>query len=375
METTNAEKKRIFSRLCPVRLGILILSLAVILLYFILRSNKKVMSAVCRGFVRPYHRIVGSLCALARFSVAEFLYAVLILGLLAYIVRAGVLVIRRPEKLWRLYKTVLTLLTAGFAFYAGFCLLWGIYYDAADFALENGIHTSDVSVKELNAVTLYFVRLTNEYGALVPRDENGIFSVPPKDILDGAADIYINVEEGFPSLEWPKLRPKPFFTSKILSYLNFTGFFFPFTGEANINVDSPACMIPSTVAHELAHQRGVATEDQANFVGIMASLESEDPVYCYSAALLGYIHLGNALHGADYELWKEAYYLLDENVQADLRFNSEYWDRFETKVSEASEVVYTDFLYSYGEERGMKSYGACIDLLIAYYYDQALEEK
>lgn len=43
-----------------------------------------------------------------------------------------------------------------------------------------------------------------------------------------------------------------------MSRINYTGFFFPYTAEANVNVDSPLCMLPSTIAHELAHQRGVA---------------------------------------------------------------------------------------------------------------------
>ena len=79
-----------------------------------------------------------------------------------------------------------------------------------------------------------------------------------------------------------------------MSAMNFTGVYFAFTGESNINVDAPACLIPSTIAHELSHQRGIASEQECNFLAVLASTTSGDPVYEYSGWLMGYIHLGNA---------------------------------------------------------------------------------
>jgi len=159
--------------------------------------------------------------------------------------------------------------------------------------------------------------------------------------------------------------------SLLMSNMNFTGVFFPITGEANLNVHCPQSFLPATLAHEIAHQRGVAAEDEANFVAVMACLKSEDPAFIYSAALLAYIHLGNALHSADYEAWENLYYQIDDAVQMDLRENNEYWARFETKTAEISERVYSGFLMNNGQELGIKSYGACVDLLVAYYYDSA----
>ena len=100
-------------------------------------------------------------------------------------------------------------------------------------------------------------------------------------------------------------------------------------------------------------------------------MESGDRAYTYSAALLAYIHLGNALHGADYDAWLQVYGSLCESARNDLRQNSEYWDQFKTKAAVASEAVYTSFLQSHGQELGMQSYGACVDLLVAYYAERA----
>lgn len=369
-ETENRKLKKLFLQ-CPAAHVILAVSVVVIALYFLLRDNTAVMEAVCRGFVRPYHRIVGSLCSYVSFSVAEALYAALIIWALAYVIRAACLLIKRGGKLLRLYKTAAALLAAVCAFYAGFCLLWGVYYTSAGFARENGIVTRKYSVQELESVTCYFADMCNEYSGMVQRGDSGDFAVSLDEIFDATPTLYKRAEELFPSLSWPETRAKPFLTSKLLSYINFTGFFFPFTAEANINVNSPACLIPSTIAHELAHQRGVAAEDEANFVGIMACLESGNEVYTYSAALLAYIHLGNALYKADNDAWREVYYSLDDTVRADMKGNNEYWDRFETKISQVSDTVYTGFLESYGEDRGLQSYGACVDLLISFYLKEA----
>jgi hypothetical protein len=260
------------------------------------------------------------------------------------------------------------------AVYAGFCLLWGVYYYTSDFETQSGICAQLVSVEQLKSVTAYFARLANKYAVQVQRDENGLFAEDMDAIFARSDTLYDNVEEQFPCLAGDGLHAKPFMFSKAMSYINFTGFFFPFTGEANINVDSPDCLIPSTIAHELAHQRGVAQEDEANFVAVLSSLESGDAAYCYSACLLSYIHLGNALYKADRDAWLEIYSTLCPQVLADFADNNAYWAQFETPVSTVSDAVYTGFLQSYGQSLGLQSYGACVDLLVAYYYEYSIEE-
>ena len=60
-------------------------------------------------------------------------------------------------------------------------------------------------------------------------------------------------------------------------------------------------------------------------------------------------------------------------MRADLRANNAYWAQFETPVNTVSDAVYTGFLKSYGQSDGLQTYGKCVDLLIAYYYNIALE--
>lgn len=355
--------------LCPGRHILFFLSSALIGAYFLLRDNFALMTLVCEYFTRPWHRVYSRFCAMIPVSVAAVIIAALVIFVLVYIILSILRLIRFKGRLAQLYRLVFTLLTLLLVIYALFCLLWGVYYYTSDFESQSGLEGTPVSAEQLESVTSFFVDIINEYSTQVQRDESGCFAEPLEPVFERSATLYHNAEQFFPCLEGQEIEAKPFLFSKGMSYIGFTGFFFPFTGEANINVDAPACLIPSTIAHEIAHQRGVAAEDEANFVAVLSTLESGDAVYTYSGALLAYIHLSNALYDANYEAWEAVYDRLDESAKTDLRANNAYWAQFETPVSEASDAVYTGFLQSYGQELGLKSYGACVDLLVAYYED------
>ena len=141
--------------------------------------------------------------------------------------------------------------------------------------------------------------------------------------------------------------------------MDFTGFYFPFTGEANLNVDCPASFLPSTIVHEMAHQRGIASEQECNFIAIAVSLASGDPVYRYSGLLMGYVHLGNALYRADPDRWQVIRDTLPDTVVADLRQNSAYWAAFEGPVNDAASKVYDSFLKSNGESVASRATAPC----------------
>ena len=82
----------------------------------------------------------------------------------------------------------------------------------------------------------------------------------------------------------------------------------------------------------------------------------------------------NALAGADYDAYAEIYYTLSDTVRADFKAQSAYWDQFRDSVPQkASNTVYDSFLKSNDQELGMQSYGACVNLLVHYYIDEARE--
>ena len=375
METTLKKKSgpaAIFA-LCPKRHVLLLISAGLIALHLLMRGNHELMAFLSEKAVRPLHRALGALCAHVPFSAAELLLALFSASVLLYIVVQTVGLIRRGERAARLYRTLVTLLTAGLSIYALFSLLWGVYYYADDFVQKSGFENGAVSTEELESVTRYFARLANEYGAEVPRGENGLCCSDRTEILRRSPEVFAITEKEYPCLEGPPLAAKGIVCSRVMSYLDFSGFFFPFTAEANVNMDMPACDLAATVAHELSHQRGVAKEQEANFTAVLACLKYGDPEYCYSACLLAYTHLGNALYSADREAWEKVADSLSDDVLRDLLSRRDYWAAFDTPVQTASNTVYEGFLHSYDQTLGLRSYGACVDLLVNCYYDDSLQ--
>lgn len=372
MEKT-AHKKNL-RRLAPVRLGITLLCLLAVALIYALRVDEGAMLWVYEHVTHPYHLFMSKLCSHFAFSAAELVYAAAILGLAAYLLWCVYRLIRFPEKLWQLYRLVLTLAMAGAIFWAGLNVMWTPCYYAPGFAEQSGVDDGPLELEELETVTRWFAALASEYADEVPRDENGACTTDRDSVLDRAAGVFEGAAELYPFLDGEALRPKPIHFSRIMSYLDFTGFFFPMTGEANLNMDSPVFLLPSTSQHEISHQRGVAMEQECNFVAVLSCLESEYADFRYAGAALAYIYLGNALAGADYEAYTEIYYSLSDTVRADFKAQSAYWDEFrDSAAQKASNTVYDSFLKSNGQELGMQSYGACVNLLVHYYIDEARE--
>ena len=372
MEKT-AHKKNL-RRLAPVRLGITLLCLLAVALIYALRVDEGVMLWVYEHVTHPYHLFMSKLCSHFAFSAAELVYAAAILGLAAYLLWCVYRLIRFPEKRWQLYRLVLTLAMAGAIFWAGLNVMWTPCYYAPGFAEQSGVDDGPLELEELETVTRWFAALASEYADEVPRDENGACTTDRDSVLDRAAGVFEGAAELYPFLDGEALRPKPIHFSRIMSYLDFTGFFFPMTGEANLNMDSPVFLLPSTSQHEIAHQRGVAMEQECNFVAVLSCLESEYADFRYAGAALAYIYLGNALAGADYEAYTEIHYSLSDTVRADFKAQSAYWDEFrDSAAQKASNTVYDSFLKSNGQELGMQSYGACVNLLVHYYIDEARE--
>ncbi len=366
------KKKRGFAaiwRLCPLRHVLLLLNGLIIALHLATRADYALNRRLSANFVRPVHRFLSRATDALPFSLAEAIYALAIIGGLVYIISKLIRMFRRKEWGKQVYIILITLLTAGAVFYGSFCLLWGVFYYGDDFMAQSGLRKEKISTQQLQEVTAWYAALANEYAGQVPRDARGVCELDRRAVLAQSPRVYVGLEQRFPCLQGPEVHAKGMLFSRVMSLLDFTGFFFPLTAEANVNTDFPSCLFPSTVAHELAHQRGVAKEQEANFVAVLACLDYGEPEYVYSAALLAYTHLGNALYSADRDAWEQIYGGLDERVLRDFAANRAYWRQFETPVQKASNTVYESFLQSYDQELGLKSYGACVDLLVNYYYD------
>ncbi len=343
-------------------------------LFYLFRGNQAVMDWLITHITGPYKTAMSALLNPLPFAMAEVLCMGVIVLAIVYLARTVYLLIRRPGRVLRLVRRVAVGVSALLMIYCGFTLLWGINYYGTSFSDRAGLTRRGATTSELYSLSLAFADKLNELADSVSRDEDGVFSEKVADIFERSAGLYDGIVEEYPFLEAAERNPKGLVVSRLISYMGFTGFFFPFTGEATLNIDAPACLLPATVAHELSHQRGVTDEDEANFVAILACLRCDDAMYQYSGCLLAYIHLTNALYKADSSLSSQVRATLDEDVIADLQANNAYWNALESTTAgktaqKAADSAYSSFASSYGEEDVMERYEACVELLVAYYFD------
>ena len=350
----------------------LLADLMLLAAFWIAREHRDWMNALADHVVLPLRLALSSVTYRVSFSVMEVLYALAALAAIGYVAWSVAAVVRAGgRRASRVYAATVGAVCIGLTVYLLSSFLWGVSYYTDTFQDKSGVRAEEVSLPDLTAVTAWFASNLTETADEVPRDAAGLFDVSLDDIFADSTAVYEGAEELFPFLAFEDRVPKRMFFSKVMSAMNFTGVYCAFTGESNINVDAPACLIPSTIAHELAHQRGFASEQECNFLAVLASTTSGNPVYAYSGWLMGYIHLGNALYGADREAWQAIRDTLPDTVRADLASNNAYWASFEGVAADASQKVYDTILKGYGQEDGIRSYGTVVDLLVAYYRDTA----
>ena len=165
-----------------------------------------------------------------------------------------------------------------------------------------------------------------------------------------------------------KSSVKPVMLSEPMTYTHISGVYTFFTGEANINVNFPDYTIPYTAAHELAHQRGIAREDEANFVAFLVCAESDDVYIRYSAYLNLYEYVASALYSASSKLYRENYYKQPQTIIDERIAYSKFFDKYrENVVADVSEATNNAYLQSQGATQGTRSYGMVVDLAVAYY--------
>ena len=282
----------------------LIVDLLALGLFYALRGQREWMNVFSQTVTAPMRRAIASLTYLTDVSMMEVLCVLLVLGGALYLLWSIRSVIRaRGHRKDRAYSALLGGVCFGLSLWASFCLLWGINCWADGFQAKSGIYAQPVSREDLAVATIYFAQQLCNTADSVPRDETGAFAVSHEEILSQSTRVYDAVEEQFPFLAFDDVGAKGVYFSRIMSHLDFTGLFCAFTAEANVNIDPPASRLGATVAHELAHQRGIFSEQECNFLGVLASTTSGIPAYEYAGWMSAFVYAGNALVSVEPELY------------------------------------------------------------------------
>ena len=156
--------------------------------------------------------------------------------------------------------------------------------------------------------------------------------------------------------------PKPILNTWILSVQQTTGVYSPFTVEANYNRDIAYYDIPFTICHELSHLRGYMQEEEANFIGVLATIGADDLYFNYSGYVSAWVYAGNALARIDSTAFATLYARINARTRQDMLYNNAYWQQFEGKPAEAHEQLNDAYLKRQGQASGVRSYGHVTDL-------------
>lgn len=345
----------------------LVIPLVLILLFLLVRTNRAMVDFWVFHILAPVIQLIGSALGIIPFAVGELCVIIAVFVAVFWLCRCLFLGIREKQ-MERIWQGIFPIILTGLWTMALVHWMWNITYYATGFTVRSGLDVSPYSVEELYDITDYFAQKAGEYSTYPQRTAEGIFDESREDIFRQGIHAYDNLGAEFTILAKKDVGAKPLLLSKFQSILGFTGIYFPLTGEANVNVASPSAFLPATIAHEMAHQRLIASEQEANFVGITASITSEDPVYQYSGYLLGLVQLSNALYPVDPEGWNEIVQThFTPELSTDWAENQDYWRALESPVEQLAEATYDGFLKGNGQELGIQSYGACVDLLVAYF--------
>lgn len=161
--------------------------------------------------------------------------------------------------------------------------------------------------------------------------------------------------------------PKPILNTWILSVQQTTGVYSPFTVEANYNRDIAYYDIPFTICHELSHLRGYMQEEEANFIGVLATIGADDLYFNYSGYVSAWVYAGNALARIDSTAFATLYARINARTRQDMLYNNAYWQQFEGKPAEAHEQLNDAYLKMQGQAIGVRSYGHVTDLMLEYF--------
>lgn len=261
-----------------------------------------------------------------------------------------------------------------------YVFLCGINYHRTSFSEEAGLsvtidaHGTVYDEADLIALCDYLVTEINDTEAQLDVPYIGQTSETPK---PSAAWLWHAGRTGQRAMEKLGQRyhrlsghypfPKPILNTWILSVQQTTGVYSPFTVEANYNRDIAYYDIPFTICHELSHLRGYMQEEEANFIGVLATIGADDLYFNYSGYVSAWVYAGNALARIDSTAFATLYARINARTRQDMLYNNAYWQQFEGKPAEAHEQLNDAYLKMQGQTTGVRSYGHVTDLMLEYF--------
>ncbi len=257
--------------------------------------------------------------------------------------------------------------------YFAFHILWGYNYYRpplyeslnieAEYTTEQLIDFTERLIEKSNAI----------HAQIAPNDSTAVVMPFTKsDIFDKMQNGYNNLSEAYPNFKYQPKSIKKSLYSIPLTYMGFSGYLNPFTNEAQVDGLIPTYKFPTTSCHEAAHQMGYAAENEANFIGCLASIYNDDNYFKYSGYTFGLRHCLVEIFRRDKDLYYEILETVNKGILKNYMEVDKFWKSYKNPLEPVFEQTFDTFLKANNQADGMKSYSYVVALLVNYYKDKTL---
>lgn len=298
------------------------------------------------------------------FSLGDLLYTLLGLFITWRLIRFIRTIVQKKWTRAYGFKSLYTTLYIGASLYAAFYLLWGLNYSRLGIAHQLQLTvTHDYSTQELQMLTESLLKKTNQdrlqLGSPIELPNH-------QTLFNQAEQSYRLIQAKYPFLAYRHRSIKVPVYNALGGYLQYTGYYNPFTGEAQVNTALPGILLPYVACHEMAHQLGYASEDEANFVGFLAATASQDPLFQYSTHLELFRYANSELWYRDSNMAGSNYKKLDTLVKQDLAHLQAFFKAHENPIGKFTTKIYGLFLKANQQPQGLDTYDQVTAWLMAY---------
>lgn len=310
-------------------------------------------------YMRVVYPVVAAMLSfvsnLFPFSLYDIFLIVAVLLLVRLVVFAIIRKITFSKFLFSLVRFVTVIV-------AWFYLGWGIAYFRKDFYARSDVAKTAFDPEIFRDFAVRFIDQANLYYADC-RD------------MERNDDVRREIEASYQALHQPlgisypngKRRVKPMMFETVYSKMGVSGYFGPFFNEPHVNNYSLNFTYPFTLAHEMAHQFGIATESEANLYAFVVCARSGDEKIRYSAYVSTLRYVLNDI----YRFLPDEYESLASSIRpeiiADLRRNREHWLAARNEsLSDMQDRVYDAYLKTNKVSSGQANYSEVVGLLISF---------
>ncbi len=357
MQNTRIDKK-VKARI----ITILAFAFAIFLLMALAEHPLLIERYYSEGFYSFICHILHPVFNLFPFSVGDILYIAVIFYLFYALFRLIKLAFKKEFKRAGIFLLgiVIGIQSAVLIFY----LFWGTNYFRPSAGERLNLRDTNYTTAGLKAVTAMLIDSANACRARVtPADlsqSNGAIYKTALQAVSKLSNQSVNFRTYYPDIKSSILTP-------LLNYIGTSGYYNPFTGEAQMNYQMPVFNRPVVACHELSHQMGFGAEDEADFAGFLAGIGSTDRLLRYSAYHLAVDEFMHALRYRDTSANNELKRRVSLAVHNDFKAERLYWLSFQSKAGVLSSIFYDKFLKANNQPHGLDTYNRMVLLVMALY--------